>query len=234
MTTADEYNAQRLASGELTTAHISELTRFWQREHGLVPDGKAGPLTIQALDTRVSGIVDGWLQGDDVLRISADTSWYGATLSGGRPGGIVAHYTATDPGTAINMAKRRAHKFGSDPDDRLASWHITIETDGSMVQMIPFTSVAWHAGSDTAQPVPGLGYANQVTVGVELVGYGDKFTDAQVESAKRLWRALVRTYGIRRKFAMVTHQSIDPTRRNDPGPLWVEKYAPAVLEYAYA
>lgn len=236
--TPEDYNAQQLAAGNLTWSHITRLVEYWQRNHGLDDDGKAGPQTIASLGTPAAApakleVVDHWLTGPGVTRIAAHTSWYGGPLTGNAPRGIVAHYTATDPGTAVNMANRRTRQYGADPDDRLASWHITIETDGSVVVMVPLDHAAWHAGSDTALPVPGLGKANYTTVGIELVGYGKAFPPAQVESAGRVWRALVQRYGIKREHAMITHQSIDPTRREDPGPVWMQQHAPGVLDAAF-
>lgn len=245
---ADDFNTFQLANKVLKIEHITELVTFWQENHpGLSVDGKAGgqetipsiakaiakrnaPPPLGANDIRIEAH---WLIGPGVQRIDAHQSWFGQTLEGGAPGGIVAHYTDTGPGTAVNMAKRRARKFGTDPDDRLASWHITIETDGSVVIMIPLDHRAWHAGSPTAHPVPGLGGANAHTIGIELVGFGKVFTTAQVDTASQVWRAVVRHYSIPREFAMITHQSIDPTRRDDPGPVWMSEHAAHVLDFAY-
>lgn len=243
MTPAD-YNAAQLAAGRLTAEHLAELVRAWQSAHGLTVDGLAGPRTIASLDaslaarepSRIPGsleVVDHWLVGPGVTRIEAHRSWFGGSLGSGRPIGIVAHYTDTDPGTAVAMAQRRARLFGEDARDRLASWHLTIETDGSIVQMVPLNRMAWHAGSATARPLPGFGSANANTVGIELVGHGNEFPPAQVAAAASAWRALVRHYGIAREHAMITHQSIDPTRRSDPGPVWMAAHAPAVLAAAY-
>jgi N-acetylmuramoyl-L-alanine amidase len=178
-------------------------------------------------------VVADWLVGSGVTRMAAHPSWFGGTLSIGKPLGLVAHYTATGAGTAIAMAKRRARVFGADPDDRIASWHITIEADGSIVVMIPCSRVAWHAGSSSARPVPGLGNANANTLGIELVGFGTEFSPPQVSAACRVWRALVKHYGIAREHAMITHQSIDPERRSDPGPVWMNQHAANVLDFAY-
>lgn len=236
MTSPSAYNAAQLASGALTPDAITELVHYWQAGHGLVADGMAGPRTIASLSppAGVLTIADGWLVGPRVERIEAHPSWYGGLLTGGAPGGIVAHYTATNPGTALAMARRRARRFGSDPDDRLASWHISIDADGSIVQMVQLDHVAWHAGSNTARKVPGLGWANHTCIGIELVGNGREFPPAQVASAREVWRALVRHYGIAREHAMITHQSIDPTRREDPGPVWMGQHAPGVVEFAFA
>jgi hypothetical protein len=245
---ADDFNAFQLANKVLKIEYVTELVTFWQENHsGLSVDGKAGaqqtiPSIMKAIAKRNPAPQPGpdelrveshWLVGSRVQRIDADPSWFGGPLDDGAPGGIVAHFTDTDPGTAVNMAKRRARKFGIDPDDRLASWHVTIDTDGSIVTMIPLDHRAWHAGSPSAQPVPGLGGANAHTIGIELVGFGKVFTAAQVNAAAQVWRAIVRHYSIPRDFAMITHQSIDPTRRDDPGPVWMGQHAATVLDLAY-
>lgn len=187
---------------------------------------------FQAKQPTMSIDADGWLQGDGVRRIPADPSWYGGTLI---VGGVVCHVSATNPGTAINMAKRRARKFGRDSNDRLASWHASVETDGSIVQMVPFSRRAHHAGSPTARKVPDLGWPNSRTLGIELIGWErGPFPPAQVEAYAQLLRCIVRYYGIDRRFAMITHASIDPGRRSDPGLVWMREHAEAVLEYAFA
>lgn len=175
-------------------------------------------------------VTDGWLT--STRRIALHPSWYGGNIAG--PGGVVCHVTDTDAGTAVNMAKRRARPFVRGKD-RLSSWHVTVETDGTVIQMIPFSRVAWHAGSNTATPVPGLGWANYTCVGIELVGrVAGPFPRAQVDSYARVLRALVQAYGIRREHAMIQHSELDPGRRSDPGAVWMREHAEAVLDYAYA
>lgn len=245
---ADRFNETQLKIGALQLAHITELVTHWQETHRLTVDGKAGNVeTIPSLDAAIlrrnplpSGPSDelcvddaGWLVGPGVERIEMHQSWHGGTMSAGKPLGIVAHYSATNAGTAVAMARRRARMFGEDPSDRLASWHITIEVDGSIVVMLRAHRRAWHAGSATAKPIPGIGEANANTVGIELVGFGKEFPAAQVEAAGRVWRALVRRYEIPRKHAMITHQSIDPERRSDPGPVWMGHHAERVLDIAF-
>lgn len=235
MTTADDYNAKQLADGALAMTDITTLVRYFQLKHGLTADGKAGPRTITALaQVDAMTVADGWLVGPGVTTIPADPSWYGHVLVNGKPEGIVWHYTATEPGTAIAMAKRRARKFGLDPDDRAASWHLSIETDGSIIQMLPLDHVAWHVGSPTAKQIPGVGWGNNTCAAIELVGHGKAFPAAQVAAARTVARALVGRYGIPREHAMITHQSIDPTRREDPGLVWMAEHAPGVLAFAYA
>lgn len=47
------------------------------------------------------------------------------------------------------------------------------------------------------------------------------FSDAQIESARRVTAALVRRYGLRRDACAWGHVQIDPENRTDPGPLWL-------------
>src|SRR5215470_16255898 len=109
---AEEFNAAQLAQKQLTIAHVTELVTHWQESHALDIDGEAGPRTIaslaQAIATRTPAapasafaITEHWLVGPGVTRIAAHQSWYGGALAAGKPLGIVAHYTDTDPGTAV-------------------------------------------------------------------------------------------------------------------------------------
>lgn len=246
---ADDFNEAEWESGRLKPAHISELAARFQRAEGLEPDGKVGPSTrarLELLRGRIPGepppipsyapleARDGWLVGERVTVVPSHRSWYYDRLDtpSGIPGAIVAHYTATDPGTAIVMANKRVKPYRRILD-RAASWHVSVEADGSIVQMAPFIAGCWHAGGRSAKPIAGLGPANRTAVGVELVGHGENWPAAQVAAAARVWRALVRAYTIPRARAMVTHQELDPTRKRDPGELWLTHAAPGVLDYAY-
>lgn len=233
------------ADGKLgpQTRALVELLR--DRSAGEAPRAGTGvPVMRRAVVTPgepvLSVSAEGWLSGAGVVVMPIHRSWYYPRLStgSGKPAAIVAHYTATAHGTAKAMARNRADRLDTDPNDgdgvdRQASWHLSIEGDGSIVQMAPLVAGCWHAGGKTAKPIPGVGAANRTAVGIELVGHGDVFPPAQVDAARRVWRALVRAYAIPRDVAMVTHQSIDPTRKTDPGPVWMDEHAPGVLEYAY-
>lgn len=236
--TPGEYNRRALDRGELTDEHLVELVRAYQGAHGLDPDGMAGPRTRAVLD-RASRkgdlgelrVIDGWLRGDGVQRVPADPSWYGGPMPDG-PLAIMAHYTATDPGTAETMARKRVparHR-----DDRAASWHLTIAQDGRIWQMVPLTQAAWHCRRGYALgPTRKHRRINDCAIGVELEGHGDHFPAAQITAAMALWPALVRAYGIPRRHAMLEHSQYDPGRRRDPGPVWMRECAPVVLAGCY-
>lgn len=198
----------------------------------------AAPLTITGGALTVSP--QGWLNGPGVVVMPIHRSRYYAHLStaSGRPAAIVAHYTATDHGSGAGMARRLTDKIDLDPNDgdgidRQVSWHVSIEGDGAIIQMAPLLVGCWHAGGKTAKPIPGVGAANKTAIGIELVGHGVSFPEAQVNSAARVWRAIVGTYSIPRDLAMVTHESLDPTRKRDPGPVWMRDHAEDVLDHAY-
>lgn len=220
----------------MITQLLQTLSRFAAR---------APELVVQAPETERLHIEDGWLVGPGVQRVEMHASWRYSWLSTPlhEPLAIVAHYTATDPGTALGMAKRRQKPWpefaaewrkSSDKPVPQNSWHISIESGGGIVQMAPLTSGCWHVGSPSAKQIPGVGWGNRTSIGIELVGHGKSFPPVQVEAAHHVWRAIVRAYGIKREHAMITHQSIDPARRSDPGPVWMKQHAPSVLAHAYA
>lgn len=174
---------------------------------------------------------DGWMQGDGIRLIKAHPRYHyrGLRTPSKKPIGIVAHYTVTGCGTAIVMAKARQK-----PPGRAASWHISIECDGSIVQMVSLLDGAWHAGGGKRLVVDGKRYRyNCSTVGIELVSKdGKQFPREQVFAAKRVWRAIVDEYDIPKDRAMIPHSDII-SNRSDPGPVWMNTHAPRVLAHAF-
>lgn len=251
-TKADQYNTEQIAEHALEPLHVTELALLAQTALGLDADGMCGPKTRAALEAQRQARhpvvvplpdlaplhidADGWLEGEGVLRMPCHNSWLPKLESsrarrGGQdsPLAIVAHYTATAHGTGRNMARRREQALT--PEDRVASWHVTLEGDGTIIQMVPFTRGAWHVRVN-CPPIAGAGLASYVAVGVEICGYGHEFPPEQVEAAMRLWGALVESYSIPPAHRMVTHAELDPERRNDPGAVWMKQHAPTVLRYA--
>lgn len=172
----------------------------------------------------------GWLEGDGVTHVRMHPSWHYAKLSTptGDPLAIVCHASATKPGTAETMARRRTRPRTA--EDRAASWHLSIEADGTIVQMASLEVGCWHA----IGTIKGAGAANRVSVGIELIGFErGPWPLAQVDAARRVWRAIVQSYGIPRERAMIAHAVLDPKRRSDPGAVWMREHAGRVLEYAY-
>lgn len=178
----------------------------------------------------------GWINHANVIVIPSRRSWYYAKLdtSNGLPKGIVAHYTATNSGTAMNMAVRRRDHDRTEwpPGERPGSWHFTVPQKGPIIQQLSIRQGAFHAGSPTARRLP-IGWANHVALGIELEGHGDVFTPHQIGMAKWLWREIIKHCLIPRQHAMSEHSWIDPDRRRDPGSYFMSAFAPSILDHAY-
>lgn len=183
---------------------------------------------------------DGWaINRDFVTVIPSRAGWYYKKLStkSGLPEGITWHFTSTGANTAHAMAyRRRDHerKEFADPDTGKmpGSWGFTIARSGQIIQQLSLRQGGFHAGSQTAKKLP-IGWANHVTTSIELEGYGKDFPEAQVLSACWLARALVHHCNIQRPNATYEHSKIDPTRKTDPGPVWMEHHMPRVMTHAF-
>ena len=93
------------------------------------------------------------------------------------------------------------------------SAHFLIRRNGEIIQFVPCSKRAWHAGTSLWRERSGC---NDFSIGVELEGSDYiSFNDQQYTALARLTRRLQRTYPIR---AIVGHDNIAPARKTDPGP----------------
>jgi AmpD protein len=93
------------------------------------------------------------------------------------------------------------------------SAHFLVRRDGEIMQFVPCSRRAWHAGASRWR---GRTRCNDFSVGIELEGADEfPFEDAQYEQLAMLDRALRTTYPI---VASVGHCDIAPGRKTDPGP----------------
>lgn len=153
---------------------------------------------------------------------------------------IVMHYTA---GTTLEGAVSHLSK----PQVQ-ASAHLVIGRDGRIVQLVPFTKKAWHAGSSEYANRRGI---NQYSIGIEMVNagplqksgagfvsqYGTRFEADEViqavhrnESGPRYWHTyteaqIVCAFDVCAALVnfynmkyIVGHEEIAPQRKTDPGP----------------
>jgi N-acetylmuramoyl-L-alanine amidase len=79
----------------------------------------------------------------------------------GMPDTIVLHYTAGRDG------KSSAHYLAK--DNVKASAHIVIDRDGSIHQLVPFDTIAWHAGRSSWKGRSGF---NKYSIGIEIDNAG--------------------------------------------------------------
>jgi AmpD protein len=93
------------------------------------------------------------------------------------------------------------------------SAHLLVRRDGALIQFVPCSERAWHAGLSTWE---GRTRCNDFSVGIELEGADDvPYTSAQYAMLARLLKALRRRYPIT---AAVGHSHVAPGRKTDPGP----------------
>jgi AmpD protein len=101
------------------------------------------------------------------------------------------------------------------------SAHFMIRRTGRILQFVPTTLRAWHAGASHYQ---GRDNCNAFSVGIELEGSDHvAFEPVQYERLAALTRALLERHPIR---DIAGHQHVAPGRKTDPGPFfdW-KKYA---------
>ena len=108
------------------------------------------------------------------------------------------------------------HPYFKQIEGLRASSHALIRRDGQIVQYVPFTERAWHAGRSEYQGRMGC---NDFSIGIELEGTDDTpYTDAQYERLVALTAALLAAYPTLSAEHIVGHSDIAPGRKTDPGP----------------
>lgn len=122
----------------------------------------------------------------------------------GGPGISQLFTNSLDPG---------AHPYYASIVHLRVSAHFLIRRDGALVQFVPCSLRAWHAGESTWR---GRSRCNDFSIGIEIEGSDDTlFTDAQYRSLERLTPALLASYPIR---TVAGHEDVAPVRKTDPGP----------------
>jgi AmpD protein len=96
------------------------------------------------------------------------------------------------------------------------SSHLLIRRDGELVQYVPFSKRAWHAGDSCYD---GHHACNDFSVGIELEGQDtEAYTARQYEQLAAVMQALVSTYPGLSLDRIAGHCDISPGRKTDPGP----------------
>ena len=96
------------------------------------------------------------------------------------------------------------------------SSHLLIRRSGDVVQYVPLTRSAWHAGKSSFR---GRQRCNDYSVGIELEGTDDRaYTAAQYRRLARVIRVLQRGVPSLAEAPSVGHSDIAPGRKTDPGP----------------
>jgi len=104
------------------------------------------------------------------------------------------------------------------------STHLLIRRDGELVQFVPFSRRAWHAGDSSFR---GRTCCNDFSIGIELEGDDETpYTDSQYSVLIAVTNALVAAYPALSAREMAAHSDISPGRKTDPGPAfdWLRLY----------
>lgn len=135
---------------------------------------------------------------------------------------LVIHNISLPPGVfqgnaIIDFFQNRldidAHPWFDHIRDLRVSAHFLIRRDGEIVQFVPTTLRAWHAGISSFE---GRERCNDFSIGIELEGTDTQtFTDAQYTRLAALTATLQARHPIR---AVRGHEHIAPGRKTDPGP----------------
>jgi N-acetylmuramoyl-L-alanine amidase len=123
---------------------------------------------------------------------------------------IVLHYTGMkDAEVAVQQLRNPASKV---------SCHYVVLEDGTILQLVPESLRAWHAGISSWQGETDI---NWLSIGIEIVnpghdmGYPD-FPPAQVEAVIALCRDIIARIPIK-PTRILAHSDVAPSRKNDPG-----------------
>ena len=96
------------------------------------------------------------------------------------------------------------------------STHLLIRRDGELIQYVPFTQRAWHAGQSSFQ---GQEKCNDFSIGIELEGTDDQpYSDEQYRVLAETIRSITQAYPAITPSRIVGHSDIAPGRKTDPGP----------------
>lgn len=109
----------------------------------------------------------------------------------------------------------QAHPSFSDLQGLRVSAHCFIKRCGEIVQYVPFSKRAWHAGRSEFL---GRSQCNDFSIGIELEGTDTTpYTQNQYNALQSLTNALTNKYSAITQERIVGHCDIAPGRKSDPG-----------------
>lgn len=153
-------------------------------------------------------IIDHRLQGESIKWQESPNR--GGKLSNSRPDSIVVHYTAG------RSAESAVHTL-TNPDVK-ASAHLVVGRQGEVYQLLPFDTVAWHAGRSSWKGRSGY---NQYAVGIEIDNAGRLESNGNggfVSWFNQLYQ---------------TEEIIEATHRNETRPTFWHRYTEPQIERVF-
>ena len=164
--------------------------------------------------------------------------WHPSPNRDARPPGveptlIVLHGISLPPGQFggpevealfTNTLDWEAHPYYAEIRGIEVSAHLLIRRDGSVVQFVPFTERAWHAGASCFRA---LECCNDFSIGIELEGEDNTpYDERQYPVLQDVIRAIMTAYPAISARELAAHSDIAPGRKTDPGPAfdWFRLY----------
>jgi AmpD protein len=115
----------------------------------------------------------------------------------------------------LNRLDHDAHPYYERLRGLRVSAHFFVRRDGALVQLVPCSKRAWHAGASQWR---GRSACNDFSIGIELEGSDQTpFAQAQYATLTPLISLLQGEYPI---CDIVGHSDIAPGRKTDPGPFF--------------
>ena len=109
-----------------------------------------------------------------------------------------------------------AHPYFKQLKGMKVASHLLIRRDGELVQFVPFSARAWHAGASSFR---GREACNDFSIGIEIEGADDiPYMPAQYSRLAAVTAALMQSYPGITPAHIVGHSDIAPGRKTDPGP----------------
>lgn len=115
-----------------------------------------------------------------------------------------------------NRLDAEAHPYFREIADLRVSAHFLIRRDGEVIQFVPVSRRAWHAGRSSCLGRPRV---NDFSVGIELEGTDEiPFAPVQYTVLAELTRRLAELFPAINRERVFGHADIAPGRKTDPGP----------------
>lgn len=117
-----------------------------------------------------------------------------------------------------------AHPYFTEVRGLRVSAHLLIRRDGELLQFVPFTERAWHAGESGFRGRP---QCNDYSIGIELEGEDETAYDGrQYRVLVGVLRALMCAYPTISAREIAGHSDVAPGRKSDPGTAfdWLRLY----------
>jgi len=156
-----------------------------------------------------------------------------ARPDGATPDMIILHGISLPPGEFgggeiealfLNQLDWDAHPYFAEIRGLTVSAHLLVRRDGELVQFVPFTERAWHAGESCFR---GRSRCNDFSIGIELEGEdGTPYDERQYQVLTKVLRAVSQAYPDLSPREIAGHCDVSPGRKSDPGPAfdWLRLY----------